>query len=127
MRQAHQGWLTREGRHEALAASLEAEAAASTGTAAAWPLYRLAQVRELHLGDAEGALAGLLLASLALSGLLIFSALRTSKDALSLASFARSMATEGDLHGFGSHLDLWPRVTSPRACTCMQAQAGSLS
>jgi len=69
-----------------------------------WPKHLVIDYRweERAETDAEGALAGLLLVSLALSGLLIFSALRTSKDALSLASFARSMATEGDLHGFGS-------------------------
>ena len=52
--------------------------------------------------DAQGALLGLLLAALSLSALLFLSALRTSKGHLSLALFARKMATEGDFDGFGS-------------------------
>lgn len=55
-RREHQAWLTTRGRFDALEASCTAEAEA-LGDAGAFAWFRVARVRERHLGDAEGALA----------------------------------------------------------------------
>jgi len=80
------------------------EAAEAEWLGGKWPKHLIVEYswEERAETDALGGLLGLLLAALSLSALLFLSALRTSKGHLSLALFARSMATEGDFDGLGS-------------------------
>ena len=57
LRREEQAWFAHTGRWAELAESLQSEAGATEGPAAALALYRLATVQERHLGDPSGALA----------------------------------------------------------------------